>query len=61
MPRRKTRKTAKIKENTDPDASMMADGADSQILKKETFIRDFDLQGRYMYVDTLKHLKGNTF
>ena len=44
MPRRKTKRNVKRNENIDPDVSI-ADGADDRILKKEAFLRDFDIQG----------------
>lgn len=45
MPRRISRKPLVQKnKNIDPDASLIADGSDDRLLKKEAFLRDFDLQ-----------------
>ena len=46
MTRRKaTRGKVKSLKTVDPDASIAADGEDQQRVKKEAFLRDFDLQG----------------
>lgn len=46
MPRRRPARNKTKTENSDPDASILADGTDDKVLKKEAFLRDFDLQGR---------------
>jgi len=49
MPRKKqTRSKQKNSENIDPDASILADSSNDAALKKEAFMRDFDIQGYYI-------------